>query len=167
MILRIRSRFVALLSVIAVALPALACGEYPGVPRLSRSDSTHELAGGPASEAAMLPPANEFNATSSGLASSSQIVIGNAVRIELRDFELVPSDLTVPAGEVTFTLINAGRYTHDFRVEGENLDEKSPRISAGRTGEWKIKLEPGVYRISCPISNHADRGMVGTLTVTP
>jgi uncharacterized cupredoxin-like copper-binding protein len=115
----------------------------------------------------MLPPANEFNATSSGLASSSQIVIGNAVRIELRDFELVPSDLTVPAGEVTFTLINAGRYTHDFRVEGENLDEKSPRISAGRTGEWKIKLEPGVYRISCPISNHADRGMVGTLTVTP
>ena len=158
MILRVYARHLFLFSIIAMALAAVACGEHPGVPR--------QLSGGPVSGAAGLPSASGAGAASSS-ASGSQIVTGNAVQIELRDFELVPSDLTVSAGEVTFTLVNAGRYTHDFRIEGEGLDEKSPRVSAGRTGEWKITLEPGVYHISCPISNHSDRGMTGTLTVTP
>jgi uncharacterized cupredoxin-like copper-binding protein len=80
---------------------------------------------------------------------------------------LFPGAITVPAGEITFVLTNAGRYTHDFRIEGEGVDEKSPRVAAGRTGEWTITLTPGEYNISCPISNHADRGMTGTLLVTP
>ncbi len=158
--MRIQSRFVAFLYVNFVLLlaAALACGEYPGVPR--------QLAGNSGLENPGLPPASGAEGGSSS-APGSQVVSGQAVRIELRDFELVPADLTVPAGDVTFTLVNAGRYTHDFRVEGEGLDEKSPRVAAGRTGEWAITLAPGVYHLSCPISNHADRGMVGTLTVVP
>ncbi|MFQ5593712.1 MAG: cupredoxin domain-containing protein [Anaerolineae bacterium] len=153
------STYLFLLSLIAIALAAVACGEYPGVPR--------QLAGGAITGAAEIPSAAGTDAASSNPTSDSQVVTGGAVEIELRDFEIVPSDLTVSAGDITFTLVNGGRYTHDFRIQGEGLDEKSPRVAAGRTGEWKITLEPGVYNISCPISNHADRGMVGTLTVTP
>lgn len=155
----IRSRLVALLPMIVLTLSMLACGEYPGVPR--------QLAGDSVLGSASLPPAGGSEVDAGSTSGSSQVVSGNVVQIELKDFEIVPTDLTVSAGEITFTLVNAGRFTHDFRLKGEGLDEKSPRISAGRTGEWAITLAPGVYHISCPISNHADRGMVGTLTVIP
>ena len=141
--------------VILFILPALACGEYPGVPR--------QFAGGTGGGAG-LPPATGGSGQGSG---GNQVFSGGEAEIELRDFEIFPADLTISAGEITFTLANRGRFTHDFRIEGEGIDEKSPRVSAGRTDEWSITLSPGVYHISCPISNHADRGMVGTLTVTP
>ncbi len=155
--MRTYSKPVILFAVVVLILAVLACGEYPGVPR--------QLAGYSA-DGSSLPPAagSETDGSTSG---SSQVVVGNNVEIELRDFEIVPSDLTLTAGNVTFTLVNAGRYTHDFRIEGEGLDEKSPRISAGRTDEWAVALAPGVYQLTCPISNHSDRGMIGTLTVTP
>ncbi len=31
--------------------------------------------------------------------------------------------------------------------------------------EFKVELEPGTYEISCPVSDHAEQGMRGTLTV--
>jgi plastocyanin len=88
------------------------------------------------------------------------------VVIALKDFSLNPDSITVKAGNIVFVLKNEGRYTHDFRVEGQGIDEKSPRVSAGRERQWEMTLQPGEYRISCPISNHDERGMVGTLVVT-
>ncbi len=85
--------------------------------------------------------------------------------IRLRDFKLVPDGLVGKAGTITFHLVNEGRYTHDFRVEGEGVDEKAPKVGQGRERDWKIDLKPGTYRISCPISNHNKRGMTGTLVV--
>lgn len=87
--------------------------------------------------------------------------------ISLKDFRLDPERLSVKAGTATFVLKNDGRFTHDFRVEGQGIDEKAPKVGQGRTFEWQVTLAPGTYSISCPISNHADRGMVGTLTVVP
>ena len=153
-----RPKIYILLSLTVILLALLACGEFPGVPR--------QFAGDQGNGSAVLPPSNQNGPDSNSTSSADPTFVGE-VEIQLKDFELVPSDFTVQAGEVTFILINAGRYTHDFRIEGEGIDEKSPRISAGRTGEWAIELGPGVYQISCPISNHSDRGMIGTLTVTP
>lgn len=90
---------------------------------------------------------------------------GSTVKISEQDFKLVPSKVRAKAGNVTFTLANDGRYTHDFRVEGQGIDKRAPRIGAGFTHEFKVTLTPGTYRISCPISNHAKRGMTGTLVV--
>lgn len=90
---------------------------------------------------------------------------GSNVNISEEDFKLVPNKVTAKAGLVTFVLANNGRYTHDFRVEGQGIDDRAPRIGAGFTHEFKVTLKPGAYRISCPISNHAKRGMTGTLVV--
>ncbi len=83
----------------------------------------------------------------------------------MKDFKLSPDAFVGKAGTITFQLVNEGRYTHDFRVEGEGVDEKAPKVGQGREREWKIDLKPGAYRISCPISNHNKRGMTGTLVV--
>lgn len=87
------------------------------------------------------------------------------IRIGLKDFKLAPDKTVGKAGTITFHLVNEGRYTHDFRVEGEGVDEKAPKVGQGHEREWKIDLTPGAYRISCPISNHSKRGMTGTLVV--
>ncbi len=98
-------------------------------------------------------------------AEDPEVVAENRVELSLKDFVLNPDTLTARAGTITFVLTNEGRYTHDFRVDGNGVDKKAPKVGRGRTREWEITLGPGIYAISCPISNHADRGMVGTLKV--
>lgn len=140
-------------------LALLAACEYPGL--------AHPQAGAVPEAAVRAAPAPKTAAAPASKAGQAPGVLQGTVRVKLVDFELVPADLTVRAGAITFQLQNEGRYTHDFRVEGNGVDERGPKVGAGRTMEWRIILQPGTYRISCPVSNHADRGMVGTLTVVP
>lgn len=138
--------------------PLLVACEYPGV--------AHRLAGeAPAEKPSKVVAAPPSSAPPSSDGSQSASVLQGKVSVTQRDFKLVPDTLMVKAGAVTFVLKNEGRFTHDFRVEGQGVDEKAPKVGSGRTMEWKIDLKPGTYRISCPVSNHADRGMVGTLTI--
>lgn len=90
-----------------------------------------------------------------------------SAQVQLKDFVLEPNQLTVRAGPVRFQLQNRGRYTHDFRIRGSGFEQKSPLIGAGRELTWEVMLAPGDYEIACPVSDHADRGMRGTLVVVP
>lgn len=142
--------------VLAVSLGAC---EYPGI--------AHPLASSEDVESPLAPPSNASEAASSS-ADEEQPTSSTAegpVEMILKDFHLDPKQLTVKAGTITFILSNGGRYTHDFRIEGHGVDEGTPKIAVGRDFRWEITLEPGEYRISCPISNHDERGMVGILTV--
>lgn len=121
------------------------------------------LAAGTTISAPSTAPSPETATTTEETAPSS--APSATVKIGLRDFKLVPNDVAAKAGAVTFVLTNDGRYTHDFRVEGQGIDERAPRVGQGHTREFKVTLGPGSYRISCPISNHAKRGMTGTLVV--
>lgn len=91
----------------------------------------------------------------------------NTIGITLKDFKLEPSEVTARAGKVTFVLKNEGRYTHNFHVEGQGVDWTGPKFGPGRTHTVELALEAGEYRISCPVSNHDQRGMVGKLVVRP
>lgn len=147
----------ALVLIMAAALVLAAC-EAPGVP--------HPLAGSvPPASGAMIavPDASQSEPSPEGGGSSP--VMEGRVEIELADFKITPNEFTVRAGDITFAFENAGRYTHDFRIEGEEVDMKAPKIGARRSREWSVTLSPGTYRISCPISNHDQRGMEGTLVV--
>lgn len=143
-----------------MALLLLVGCEYPGIPH-------PQAAALPAPRANVLAP--QPRPAQPVLATGGQqpsVLQGRVVMIQ-KDFKLEPENLTVKAGAITFALQNEGRYTHDFRVEGQGVDEKGPKVGSGRTLEWRITLQPGTYRISCPVSNHSDRGMTGTLTVVP
>ncbi|MBI3953979.1 MAG: cupredoxin domain-containing protein [Chloroflexi bacterium] len=156
---------VLLAGALLLALPAC---EYPGVPHPLAAQVEGKGSSGPPAQAAPAPgkepPASGQNP---GQSSPGPAVLQGTVTVALKDFKLDPDQLTVKQGAVTFVLKNEGRYTHDFRVEGQGLDEKAPKVGQGRTSEWQIDLSPGAYKISCPISNHADRGMNGELTVVP
>lgn len=136
---------------------ALAC-EYPGV--------AHPLAaqagGGKPLAAAREAPAKPKEAPPQTSGNPE-----GEVPVGLKDFFLDPDRLSVKAGKAAFSLKNLGRFTHDFRVEGQGIDERAPKVGVGHSLRWEITLKPGEYQISCPISNHADRGMVGVLTVLP
>ncbi|MBI2912258.1 MAG: cupredoxin domain-containing protein [Chloroflexi bacterium] len=139
----------------------LAC-EYPGV--------AHPLAGRAEADGALVaapPAAGLVRSTSGPRATPSQAGLAQSgeVTVGLKDFFLDPDRIVVKAGNVVFHLVNGGRYTHDFRVEGNGVDEKAPKLGIGHSLRWEIALAPGTYAISCPISNHADRGMNGTLVV--
>jgi plastocyanin len=143
---------------VALSLLLIAC-EYPGVP------SPHADANPTGSPASETPIGDQATPTPSG--DQGPPALEGTVDMALKDFELVPDELVVRAGEVTFALVNEGRFTHDFRVEGEGVDEISGKLGARRSREWQVTLEPGEYLISCRISNHDKRGMVGTMTVVP
>lgn len=83
------------------------------------------------------------------------------------EYELKPNCLEVQPGKIVFVLKNAGRSPHGFRIESEDVDIRSPRLGPGRTIHFEVELPEGEYRISCPLSNHPERGMVGILIVKP
>ncbi len=92
---------------------------------------------------------------------------GAAQQIDMTadDFEFDPDELTLEPGEVTFELVNDGQAPHALAVEGEGLEESSERIDSGGSTELTVTLAEGTYEIYCPVGDHAERGMVGTLTV--
>ena len=81
------------------------------------------------------------------------------------DFHFTPPTISVDAGTVTFKLTNNGGTSHALEVEGNGVEEETDTIGPGESTELTVDLEEGEYEIYCPVGNHKDMGMVGTLTV--
>jgi hypothetical protein len=93
-----------------------------------------------------------------------------AVQIEMGDYYSgAPGtrdyQITVPAGQVQFTFHNSAGRQHNFTIEA--LNQRIPDVGAGRTYEQTFTFTtPGQYQFFCDLPLHAQRGMMGTLTVT-
>ena len=88
--------------------------------------------------------------------------------LAMREFEFDPANVTVSSGRVTFTLRNTGMFPHNLHIEGSgvSLDVKADGpVAPGQTFTGAETLAPGTYETWCPVGNHRERGMVGTLTV--
>ena len=92
-----------------------------------------------------------------------------AKRIEVRltDFELDPASVAVEEpGTYTFVAENEGDSEHALEVEGHGLEEETDDLRPGEAAELTVELsEPGEYALYCPVGNHEELGMRGTLTV--
>ena len=69
-----------------------------------------------------------------------------------------------PAGSVTIKLVNESDVPHAVEVEGNGVEEESEQITGGET-ELTVDLEAGEYTFYCPVGQHRQNGMEGTLTV--
>jgi plastocyanin len=83
------------------------------------------------------------------------------------DFQFDPSTVTVDGpGSYTFRLVNDGQSEHALEIEGNGRG--GDRYSRpGETAEVTVDLtEAGEYEMYCPLGDHRDRGMEGTITVS-
>lgn len=114
-------------------------------------------------------------------------IINNVSRYE-DSMGVMVSSAIIPAGEVTFQVVNnsadiehemlvaalpdmsAGLpYVEDIarvdeEIDGANLGEV-PELKPGATGSLTIRLKPGTYALYCNISGHYASGMWTILTV--
>ena len=94
----------------------------------------------------------------------SAAVPADTVELVATDFAFEPSSLTLDAaGEHTLTLRNDGEFPHALAFD--DLDEATGNVDPGASGEVTVELESGTYTLYCPVGDHRDQGMEGTLVV--
>jgi plastocyanin len=103
------------------------------------------------------------------------VLSGQTAVIEAKDTAIVEVRLTeyaiempqtLPPGPTTFAIRNEGQKNHSFRIEGPGLGEMAPVIVRPRkTGSLQVTLQPGDYKVYCPIGSHSAKGMTMTLAV--
>jgi plastocyanin len=96
---------------------------------------------------------------------------GQPVHVDVveTDFEIDPKDATVDeGGTIDFDIRNDGETTHQLTIEPQEggIPRTSDRIPPGHGDTFPVvSLDPGKYIWYCPIGNHRQMGMEGTLTV--
>lgn len=150
----------------------LQVAEYPGVPRevgdlpLWFGGAPAPVRQGAAPPAGVQTPAGgEAPSANTGAATDEEFVqiAGSRIEIVLTEYAMKPSRIRVQPGTAQFVLRNEGRFAHNFHVEGPGLDVTAEKFSPGRTVRLEVALREGEYKISCPLSNHDQRGMHGAL----
>jgi plastocyanin len=85
------------------------------------------------------------------------------------DFEIDPKNATVDeAGAIQFEITNDGESTHQLsiRPQGEpGIPKTSDEMDPTQSTTFTAELDPGKYAWYCPVGNHRQMGMEGTLTV--
>lgn len=112
-----------------------------------------------------LPAVTEPQGTPMAATEGDTMMAGDEVRVSLMEFA-IEMPTTLPAGPVTFAVINDGTVTHSFEIENADLEEQlETPLEPGQTGMLTVDLAPGTYEVYCPIGNHADNGMRIEVTV--
>ena len=91
---------------------------------------------------------------------------GQTVDVSATEYSFAPSDIQLDAaGNFTFHLTNAGNEDHALEIEGQGIEEGTDVIGGGDSADVTVDLADGEYEIYCPVSNHREMGMEGTLSV--
>jgi plastocyanin len=88
--------------------------------------------------------------------------------VVMSEFAFAPGRLVVSAGRDTFALQNTGRFPHNVHIEGNGVSvdvKPDGPVAGGETFSGAVALAPGTYDVWCPVGNHREQGMIGTLTV--
>lgn len=75
------------------------------------------------------------------------------------------SSLTAKAGKVTIEMDNPSDLPHAVEIEGNGVDVAGDTVMKGGASKATAELKPGEYEFYCPVGNHKEAGMEGTLTV--
>ncbi len=92
---------------------------------------------------------------------------GGVVRVVGREYFFRPAEIEVQGpGRITLTLANKGALAHNAKLfrDGQEVGG-SPTFPGGRTESGTVRLKRGSYEMVCTVGDHAERGMVGSVTV--
>lgn len=113
-------------------------------------------------------------------ASPADTASGSAVSVALVEWKLLPGQVTVRAGRVTFVVRNEGTMDHEFlvlrsdrhhhslKVKGGQAVETGrlgeiPKIPAGTSKRITLKVPPGKYIMLCNMLGHYQAGQFASL----
>ena len=75
------------------------------------------------------------------------------------------TELTAPAGSVSITYSNPSQVPHAVAIEGNGVEESSEVVTASEAPPLTAELKAGEYAFYCPVGQHRQAGMEGTLTI--
>jgi plastocyanin len=99
--------------------------------------------------------------------SSPSASVRDTVEVRLSEFALDPSQVSIDEpGTYTFRAVNDGQAVHALEIEGHGVEEETEDLQPGETAELTVELtEAGDYELYCPVGNHRDMGMDGSVQV--
>ena len=90
------------------------------------------------------------------------------LQVVAREWSVVPSRLTLPAGRVVVELANLGQDPHDLRIERANDPTAGFDFRLARAGAREsqgLQLSPGTWKLYCTLPGHEALGMRALITV--
>jgi uncharacterized cupredoxin-like copper-binding protein len=95
-------------------------------------------------------------------AAGTKVVAPTKVTVKASEFKYVFSRRSVPTGTVIFTVVNKGKISHDFKINGK----KTKSLLPGKTAKLTVKFtKKGQYAFLCTLLGHAKAGMKGKYAV--
>ena len=144
--------FALLALLLSLGLPLAACGDD--------DDSGSSGSGG--SDSAEKPS----NDSSGG--GGEEKAVGETLKIAADPggaLKFDKSSLTAKAGKVTIVMDNPSDLPHAVEIEGSGVEVAGDTVMKGGVSKASADLKAGEYEFYCPVGNHKDAGMEGTLTV--
>jgi len=92
--------------------------------------------------------------------------VAAALAVSETEFKIALPKDSLPAGSYDFDVKNDGHIPHDFVVQGNGVDERTPTIQPGKSETLSVDLKPGTYDVYCSIPGHKQAGMDVKLTVS-
>jgi uncharacterized cupredoxin-like copper-binding protein len=91
---------------------------------------------------------------------------GTVVDVALGEFTIEPSAIAVEPGSYTFHVVNEGGTVHALEIEGPSGEVETGDLQPGESADLTVDFpEDGHYEIYCPVGDHRDSGMEGSITV--
>lgn len=92
------------------------------------------------------------------------------IGVRLTEYRVEMTSFTMPAGDVEFHVVNAGRTTHALLIRSAAADVYSltEHLTPGDSTVMTVTLAPGEYDFICPIRDefdHYSEGMRGKIVV--
>jgi uncharacterized cupredoxin-like copper-binding protein len=91
---------------------------------------------------------------------------GGPIQVALTEFSITPATITVEeAGTYEFEVANEGQFPHALDIEADDAEAETGNIGPGESKTISLTLAAGSHEMYCPIGNHRDQGMEGTVAV--
>jgi uncharacterized cupredoxin-like copper-binding protein len=88
------------------------------------------------------------------------------VDISLSEFVAEPSEIAVEPGSYTFHVVNDGQVVHALEIEVPSGEVETGDLQPGESADLEVDLpEDGAFELYCPVGDHRNRGMEGTIVV--
>jgi plastocyanin len=88
------------------------------------------------------------------------------VNVVAKDFSYSLDTKQAKAGEITFIVQNDDSMHHDFAIQGNGVERKTPMIALVENASFTVDLKPGTYTYVCTVPGHEQLGMRGAFTLT-